>query len=84
MFAQNDSHNPQQKITLSQTTEIVCDNCKRNIFSEGTFIRRVSPILTGQSKDSYLPIPTFYCVNCGSVNECFLPDELKPTKILML
>lgn len=70
-----------QKITLSQTTEIVCDNCKRNVFSEGTFIRKVSPILTGQPKDSYLPIPTFYCINCGTVNECFLPDELKTTKI---
>ncbi len=74
MVQENVLQNPQQEITLNQTTEIVCDNCKRNVFSEGTFIRKVNVILNDQSKDSYLPIPTFYCINCGTVNECFLPD----------
>ena len=81
MVQKNELQGTEQKIALNQTTEIVCDNCKRNVFSEGTFIRKVNVILKGQSKESYLPVPTFYCINCGTVNECFLPEELKTTKI---
>lgn len=77
MFGQQDGQRPQQKLSVKDTSEVVCDNCKGNVFSEGMFLRKVSALLTGQPKDSYLPIATFYCVKCQTVNDCFIPDELK-------
>lgn len=77
MFQQEMGKPTQQRVTLDQTTEVVCESCKKNVFQEGMFLRRVSPLISGQSKDSYIPIPTFVCVNCGEVNDCFIPEELK-------
>ena len=77
MFASTEQQRPQQRLSVKDTNEVVCDNCKGTIFSEGMFLRKVSALLTGQPKDSYLPIATFYCVKCHTVNDCFIPDELK-------
>lgn len=77
MFASTEQQRPQQRLSVKDTSEVVCDNCKGTIFSEGMFLRKVSALLTGQPKDSYLPIATFYCVKCHTVNDCFIPDELK-------
>lgn len=77
MFQSQEMQRPQQRLSVKDTSEVVCDICKGNIFSEGMFLRKVSALLTGQPKDSYLPIATFYCVKCHTVNDCFIPDELK-------
>lgn len=77
MFASTEQQRPQQRLSVKDTSEVVCDNCKGTTFSEGMFLRKVSALLTGQPKDSYLPIATFYCVKCHTVNDCFIPDELK-------
>lgn len=77
MFASTEQQKPQQRLSVKDTSEVVCDNCKGTTFSEGMFLRKVSALLTGQPKDSYLPIATFYCVKCHTVNDCFIPDELK-------
>lgn len=74
---------PQQRLNVKDTSEVICDNCKGTVFSEGMFLRKVSALLTGQPKDSYLPIATFYCVKCHTVNDCFVPEELK-NKIQLL
>ena len=67
----------QPRVTISDTTEVTCEKCKCNTFAEGMFLRSVSPILTGQPKTSYIPIPAFYCTQCGHVNDEFVPVELK-------
>ena len=77
MFASTEQQRPQQRLSVKDTSEVVCDTCKGTIFSEGMFLRKVSALLTGQPKDSYLHISTFYCVKCHTVNDCFIPDELK-------
>ena len=77
MFASTEQQRPQQRLSVKDTSEVVCDNCKGTIFSEGMFLRKVSALITGQPKDSYLPIATFYCVKCHTVNDCFIPEELK-------
>ena len=67
----------QPRVTIDQTKEVTCDKCQGKSFAEGMFLRSVSPILTGQPKTSYLPIPAFYCTQCGHVNDEFIPNELK-------
>jgi hypothetical protein len=66
-------------ITLKDTTGVECDECKNTTFNEALVMRRVSRILTGAPKDSYIPIPVFLCSSCGHLNDEFLPAELKPT-----
>ena len=75
---------PQPKISLKDTTEVVCDNCNHNVFHMGILLRKISPFLTGTGKPSYLPIDNiaFYCVKCGSVNKEFIPTELQQGNII--
>lgn len=62
---------------LDKTTGITCDNCGSQVFSEGLLIRKASKFLTGTAQDAIIPIPVFACTKCGTVNEEFLPAELK-------
>ena len=76
---------PQPKIGIKDTTEVICEKCQNNVFNLGILLRKVSPILTGTGKPSYLPIDNvaFYCVKCGHVNEEFIPAELKTNKLVV-
>jgi uncharacterized Zn finger protein len=70
----------QLNISLDKTTPLVCDSCGGNVFQEGTVLRKASKFLTGTTQDGIIPIPTFYCVKCGHVNEEFIPAELRTPK----
>lgn len=62
---------------LSKTTPVKCEECGNTVFTEGVVLRRVSRILTGDSKDGILPIPVFACTKCGHVNKEFLPKGVE-------
>ena len=68
----------QPRVTIKDTTEVLCSKCQNNSFHEAMFLRSVSPLLTGNPKVSYIPIPCFACDICGNVNDEFVPQELKP------
>lgn len=68
-------------ISLDKTTAVICHECNNNIFIEGIVIRKASKFLTGSVNDSLVPIPVFVCSKCGHVNDDFLPQELRPTKL---
>ena len=70
----------QPRVTLKDTTAVVCDECKNTTFTEAMMMRKVSRLLTGAPKDSYVPVPMFICSACGHLNEEFLPAELKTTQ----
>jgi len=72
---------PQAGVTLDSTTEVSCDECHSTTFSEAVMMRKVSRIVTGAAKDSYVPIPVFICTACGCVNDEFIPLELRKPKI---
>ena len=63
--------------TSQQKQQGVCEECKSITFTETFLLRKVSRILTGQPKDTYVPIPLFMCTSCGHVNDEFYPNELK-------
>ena len=71
---------PKINIDLSQTTELICDECQGKIFTEGVMIRKVSRFIVGSTKDTMVPVGVFYCVKCGHVNEDMLPVELRTPK----
>lgn len=64
-------------VGIKDTYEVACDKCKGNTFTEVSFMRKVSAIMTGTGKPSYIPIPTFACSKCGNVNDEFVPEELR-------
>lgn len=74
--------NPLQNVRFDQTTGIVCENCKGNIFSEALILRRVSKFLVASTsdKDQVIPVPTFYCVKCKHVNKEFVPFGIEQEK----
>lgn len=67
----------QHNIPLSKSTAVECDNCGCTEFYQALHIRKISGILTGDSNDSYTPIPVFACKDCGHVNIEFMPDIQK-------
>ena len=64
-------------ISIDQTVEVMCGDCRGKNFVQVLRLRKASGLLTGQDKPSYIPIPVFACNGCGHVNEEFLPKEVK-------
>lgn len=48
---------------LKNAKDIVC-KCGNTTFVQGTKLKIVSRILTGQEKDTVLPSPQFFCHKC--------------------
>lgn len=66
-------------IGLKDTRDVVCE-CGNIIFMPGYRFRKVSRLLTGEAKDSVLPIEVFLCTNCGKPLSELLPEELRVEK----
>lgn len=64
-------------ISLSQTTEVVCEACGSNVFTEVLYIRKAPKFLTGSPQDSLIPIGAFACAKCKHVNQDLRPQEQK-------
>ena len=57
------------------SSAVKCDieDCSSETFTEVVYIRKVSKLVTGAPKDSFVPIPTFQCSKCGHINKEFIP-----------
>ncbi len=64
-------------IGLDKTSPVSCDKCGSQVFQEGVLLRKASRLLTGTAQDALIPIQVFACMNCGSVNEEFLPIQMR-------
>lgn len=65
------------KVSLSDTSAVVCEECGHQFFQEAVHIRKASGFLTGTGQTTLIPIPVFACARCGHVNQEFLPKEMK-------
>tara|TARA_Y100000592_G_C5390588_1_gene278052 strand:- start:307 stop:588 length:282 start_codon:yes stop_codon:yes gene_type:complete len=83
----NTNLNPQGDMNLnlkmSDTTEIVCDNCGHTIFEQALMLRRVSALVSPTAQESVVPIQVMCCKKCHHVNDAFLPSGLKSTDVKM-
>jgi len=75
----NEGYNPLAGLRFDQTTSVVCEKCGGSIFNEGLLLRKVSKFIVANvgNKDSIIPVPLMYCIECKHVNEEFLPEPLK-------
>jgi uncharacterized Zn finger protein len=60
-----------QSSTCQLQVKCEAEGCENERFREVYMIRKISAIVTGSSKDSYMPIPTFECTKCGHINKEF-------------
>jgi len=67
----------QPQVDITQTSGVTCDDCGGVYFDQSLILRKVSGLISGTGKPSYIPIPIFACKKCGTVNEEFLPREIK-------
>ena len=59
-----------------KATTITCSNCSGHFFNTAFIIKRVSPIVSPSGEEMIIPIQTFRCVGCNSVNSDFLPPNI--------
>ncbi len=72
-----ETQTPKLNFSIKDTQPVACHDCKGQVFANGIILRKVSKILAGTDKDALVPVTIPYCVNCLSVLEDLLPDELK-------
>ena len=64
---------PQKRVTLDQTTPLVCSNCEGDVFFPGVKFRKVSKLISGAPNDQYIPIEVYTCGSCGEILKEMLP-----------
>lgn len=69
------------KINAKDLQTLTCEACQGQVFGEGLIIKTVSPLLTENGKEGMMPIPAFYCIECHTVVEKYLPEDMKKPKI---
>ena len=67
----------QPKIDITKSKAMVCEECGYDVFIPGSKFRTISIIVAGTPQDVIIPIEVFLCGECGTVNESFIPQELK-------
>jgi len=75
--------NQQVRVGLENSTAIVCEDCGNSTFTEASYLRKISRLLTGSAEDMIVPVPTFVCTKCGHVNEQFQIKEPKKPDTLI-
>jgi uncharacterized Zn finger protein len=62
-------------IDLNQANDISCSNCGNKFFHEVTFFKKISALLSPTGQEAIVPIPTYACLECGNINNEFLPSQ---------
>ena len=65
------------RVGLENSSPIICEACGGDTFSEATYLRKISKLLTGSPEDMIVPVPTFICTKCGHVNTQFQVKDAK-------
>jgi uncharacterized Zn finger protein len=68
-------HQQQVNVDLNQATDIECSKCGGKFFHEVTFFKKISALLSPTGQEGILPIPTYACLECGNINDEFLPSK---------
>lgn len=61
--------------TVGKGEKILCEECKCDKFQLVFMLEKYNKILIGSDRDQVSPLQVFACVNCGHVNEYFLPKD---------
>jgi len=67
-------------ISLNDARDMNCE-CGNNVFLPAVRFKKVSRLITGEAKDSVLPIQVYLCTQCSKALQELLPEELRDQKI---
>lgn len=59
---------------VENAKNVSCEKCGNQILKQVYVIKTISALLTGEPKDTYIPVPVFACNDCNHVNEVFCKD----------
>ena len=59
-------------INLDEVESITCDSCGKEEFSPVFKIKRLSPLVSPNGQETYIPIQLFKCDGCSHINALFL------------
>ena len=51
-----------------------CESCGNEVMKQVFVIKTISGLLTGESKDTLIPVPLFACNSCNHINKMFSED----------
>lgn len=66
-----------QKIDISQSKAIVCEECGYDVFISGIKFRKLSKFVYGGEQDVHIPFDVMLCGECGKEQESMKPMELR-------
>ena len=67
----------QMNVDISQTSEMKCDKCENNTFTQTMMLRKMSAIVSPNGQETIIPMAVFACETCGHVNDEFIKSEFE-------
>jgi len=67
---------PQQRgpqLDIRTLPNVECEECKCLNFRSIVRLKRISPLLSGKSKEEFVPVEMFVCDKCGHLNKNLNP-----------
>lgn len=61
------------QIDIRTLPDVECEKCQSLNFRSIVRLKRVSPLLSGKSKEEFIPIEMFICDKCGNLNKNLNP-----------
>ena len=61
---------------IESAKNLSCEKCGCELMKQVMVIKVISRLATGDSRDTFVPVPVFACNSCNHVNKLFA-DELK-------
>ena len=69
--------NQQQQLNINpdDLTDVLCNKCSNQTFTQVFLFKKLSAVLSPNGKDSMIPLQVFKCDECGNINEEFVPNK---------
>lgn len=59
---------------VENAKNLACEKCNSEILKQVFVIKVISGLMTGESKDTLVPVPVFACNSCNHINSMFAKD----------
>ena len=67
----NNPQQPKMNIDFSQTTEVTCDKCGHDVFTQILKMRKLSALLSPTGQETMIPMQLYACIKCDAVPKKF-------------
>jgi hypothetical protein len=59
---------------VENAKNVGCEKCGNQVMKQVFVVKMISGLITGDSKDTLVPVPFFACNKCDHVNDLFSKD----------